>query len=276
MLQALRPAARREGARRGLTGENKTRVWNDNYSNWYVWKHLCCWRVPQAVYDALPDDLSDKAAVLFAVKGMKDRILSIDDTLTDDDYAAVADWVSTKANYSNHDSDGNNWKLKPKPKKAAKKKKAPAADEAEAAEKAVLTEVPVAAAAQRPKKKAKKESAPTSNVGRPAKNENAPPYTDNLPVPGQDGAAAPDCLAGLGKVVVTGFSKKDKEAAENLVLAFGGKKMGSVGKSTGLVLCGLKPGQGKLDKAESLGVRTCDFADFCDMLRDGTIAQLLG
>ena len=81
MLQALRPAARREGTRRGLTEKNKTRVWNDNYSNWYVWKHLCCWRVPQAVYDALPEDLSDKAAVLFAVKGMKDRILSIDDTL---------------------------------------------------------------------------------------------------------------------------------------------------------------------------------------------------
>ena len=274
MLQALRPAARREGTRRGLTEKNKTRVWNDNYSNWYVWKHLCCWRVPQAVYDALPEDLSDKAAVLFAVKGMKDRILSIDDTLTDDDYAAVADWVADKANYSNHDSDGNNWKLKPK--KAAKKKKALAADEAEAAEKAVLTEVPVAAAAQRPKKKAKKESAPTSNVGRPAKNENARPYTtDNLPVAGQDGAAAPDCLAGL-KVVVTGFSKKDKGAAEDLVLAFGGKKMSSVSKNTGLVLCGLTPGQGKLDKAESLGVRKCDFCDFCDMLRDGTIAQLLG
>ena len=199
---------------------------------------------------------------------IRQNVAFASDGLTDEDLREIAEWVSDSANWANHNAEGLCFRGEGKVTTPAKKKRPVAALEPAA-------EAPITP--EKPTKKPKKEGAPSRPgvvLGRPAVNPAAREYTtDNLPVPGQV-AAAPDCLAGR-RVVVTGFSKGEKTPAEDLVLAFGAKKVGSVSKLTALLLCGRTPGSAKLDKASTLGVPNMDFADFCDALRDGSIAKVL-
>ena len=253
-------------------GSLRCGVLNSDYDSYWQFKHLCCWRVPERVYALLPDDLDDTAAVLKAIKKAKDVVISMD-SFEDKDMMKIVEWVKDKANWANHNAEGLCYRGPNKVTTPAKKKR-PAAALEPAAEGPITPEKPKKKAKKAP---AKKEGAPSRSgvvLGRPAVNPAAREYTtENLPVPGQV-AAAPDCLAGL-RVVVTGFSKGEKTPAEDLVLAFGAKKVGSVSKLTALLLCGRTPGSAKLDKASTLGVPKMDFADFCDALRDGSSAKVL-
>ena len=84
--------------------------------------------------------------------------------------------------------------------------------------------------------------------------------------------AAPRAAGGAleGKtVVVTGtLEGLTREEAKALVKEHGGKATGSVSKKTDLVLAGANPGS-KLAKAEKLGVRVVDLAEFMRMLGRG-------
>ena len=255
-------------------GSLRCGVLNSDYNNYWQFKHLGCWRVPERVYEILPDDLDDTAAVLKAIKKAKDVVISMD-SFEDKDMMKIVAWVRDRANWANHNAEGLCYRGPNKvTTPAKKKKKRPAAALEPAAEGPTTPEKPKKKAKKAPAKKEGAPSRPGVVKGRPKVNTAAREYTtDNLPVPGQV-AAAPDCLAGH-RVVVTGFSKAEKTPAEDLVLAFGAKKVGSVSKLTKLLLCGRAPGSAKVDKAATLGVPKLDFADFCDALRDGSIAKVL-
>ena len=105
--------------------------------SYWQWKHLTCWRVPEAVFAELPDDLDDKPAVLEALRRLSKKAyqgpLVLDEKLREESLQEVVAWVSDKANWSNHNVEGvcirkgKTDKCIPAPKKkAAKKRKAKA------------------------------------------------------------------------------------------------------------------------------------------------------
>ena len=113
--------------------------------SYWQWKHLTCWRVPEAVFAELPDDLDDKPAVLEALRRLSKKAyqgpLVLDETLREESLQEVVAWVSDKANWSNHNAEGvcirkgKTDKCIPAPKKKPAKKrkvkaKAPADDAA--------------------------------------------------------------------------------------------------------------------------------------------------
>ena len=110
--------------------------------SYWQWKHLTCWRVPEAVFAELPDDLDDKPAVLEALRRLSKKgyqgPLALDETLSEESLQEVVAWVTDKANWSNHNVEGvcirkgktDKCIPAPKKKKAAKRKpKAPAGDD---------------------------------------------------------------------------------------------------------------------------------------------------
>ena len=117
--------------------------------SYWQWKHLTCWRVPEAVFAELPDDLDDKPAVLEALRRLSKKAyqgpLVLDDTLREESLQEVVAWVSDKANWSNHNVEGvcirkgKTDKCIPAPKKKATAKKRKAKAKAPADDAALIT-----------------------------------------------------------------------------------------------------------------------------------------
>ncbi len=93
------------------------------------------------------------------------------------------------------------------------------------------------------------------------------------PGPGES-SAAKGPLAGLSVVVTGTIDGFSRESAEEAILAAGGKAASSVSKKTAYVVAG--PGAGtKLGRAETLGVRILDAAEFVALLEGGPDAVAL-
>ncbi len=91
--------------------------------------------------------------------------------------------------------------------------------------------------------------------------------TPGHPGPGA-AAAAGGVLAGLTVVATGSLEGFTREGAQEAIIAAGGKAASSVSKKTDFVAAG--PGAGsKLDKAEELGVRIIDAAQFAVLVREG-------
>jgi DNA ligase (NAD+) len=91
--------------------------------------------------------------------------------------------------------------------------------------------------------------------------------TPGHPGPGA-AVAAGGVLAGLTVVATGSLEGFSREGAEEAILQAGGKAGNSVSKKTDFVAAG--PGAGsKLTKAEALGVRIIDAAEFAILLKDG-------
>jgi DNA ligase (NAD+) len=75
-------------------------------------------------------------------------------------------------------------------------------------------------------------------------------------------------LSGLTVVATGSLEGFSREGAQEAILAAGGKAGNSVSKKTDFVAAG--PGAGsKLTKAEQLGVRIIDAAEFAVLLKEG-------
>ena len=95
-------------------------------------------------------------------------------------------------------------------------------------------------------------------------------FTPGHPGPGAAGTADGP-LAGLTVVATGSLEGFTREGAVEAIIAAGGKAASSVSKKTDFVAAG--PGAGsKLTKAEELGVRIIDAAQFAILLRDGPAA----
>jgi DNA ligase (NAD+) len=79
---------------------------------------------------------------------------------------------------------------------------------------------------------------------------------------------APTLLAGVTLVITGTLESFSRDDAKNAVLERGGKVTSSVSKKTSAVVAGASPGT-KLDKAQSLGVRTIDEEGFKRLLAEG-------
>ena len=92
--------------------------------------------------------------------------------------------------------------------------------------------------------------------------------------PAEDTAPRGDTFAAQTICFTGKLEQLDRSAAEEMVMRLGGRAVGSVSKQTTLVVAG--PGAGsKLAKAESLGVRVVDEAEFLEMLPPEVIAALV-
>ena len=97
--------------------------------------------------------------------------------------------------------------------------------------------------------------------------------TPNHPGPGA-AAAADGPLAGLTVVATGSLEGFTREGAQEAIIAAGGKAASSVSKKTDYVAAG--PGAGsKLGKAEELGVRIIDAAQFALLIEGGPAAIAL-
>ena len=76
-----------------------------------------------------------------------------------------------------------------------------------------------------------------------------------------------DKLAGLTIVVTGTLPTLGRKEAEELIIKNGGKPSGSVSKKTSLVLAGEAAGS-KLTKANELGIKVIDEAEFMEMIKD--------
>ncbi|HMK10424.1 MAG TPA: NAD-dependent DNA ligase LigA, partial [Acidimicrobiales bacterium] len=81
----------------------------------------------------------------------------------------------------------------------------------------------------------------------------------------------PQVLAGKSVVVTGTLDAFSREAAEEAIVARGGKSPGSVSKKTTAVVVGREPGAAKLTKAEELGVPILDEAGFVKLLETGEV-----
>ncbi len=88
---------------------------------------------------------------------------------------------------------------------------------------------------------------------------------------GGAGAALPQTLEGKTVVVTGGVPDYTREAAEEAIMARGGKSPGSVSKKTFVLVVGESPGASKLKKAEELDVPTLDAASFQMLLDTGEL-----
>ncbi|MCY4454617.1 MAG: NAD-dependent DNA ligase LigA [Immundisolibacterales bacterium] len=86
--------------------------------------------------------------------------------------------------------------------------------------------------------------------------------------PEPEDEAAPLPLAGEVVVLTGALSAMTRDEARDRLLVLGARVTGSVSKRTTLVVCGENPGS-KRDRAEALGIRTLDEADFLEFL-EGT------
>ena len=81
----------------------------------------------------------------------------------------------------------------------------------------------------------------------------------------------PQILAGKSVVVTGTLDGFSREAAEEAIIARGGKSPGSVSKKTTAVVVGREPGAAKLTKAEELGVPILDEVGFAQLLETGEL-----
>jgi len=81
----------------------------------------------------------------------------------------------------------------------------------------------------------------------------------------------PQVLAGKSVVVTGTLDGFSREAAEEAIVARGGKSPGSVSKKTTAVVVGREPGAAKLTKAEELGVPILDETGFVKLLETGEV-----
>jgi DNA ligase (NAD+) len=70
-------------------------------------------------------------------------------------------------------------------------------------------------------------------------------------------------------IVISGNFSISRDAMKALIASHGGKNSGSISGKTTFLLAGEKPGQEKLKKAESLGVRVIDETEFYTMIPVG-------
>ena len=75
-------------------------------------------------------------------------------------------------------------------------------------------------------------------------------------------------LEGVTVVVTGSLERYSRDSAKEAILQRGGKASGSVSKKTDWVVVGDNAGS-KADKAEQLGVRTLDEAQFVTLLEQG-------
>lgn len=95
-------------------------------------------------------------------------------------------------------------------------------------------------------------------------------FTPGHPGPGA-AAAAGGVLAGITVVATGSLEGFTREGAQEAIIAAGGKAASSVSKKTDFVAAG--PGAGsKLGKAEALGLRIVDAAEFAILVREGPAA----
>jgi DNA ligase (NAD+) len=94
-------------------------------------------------------------------------------------------------------------------------------------------------------------------------------FTGPPPTDGQ--AREPQTLAGMSVVVTGTLSKYNREEAEAVIKARGGKSPGSVSKKTTAVVVGDEPGASKLTKAKDLGVPILDESGFDHLLETGDL-----
>nr|WP_228546054.1 NAD-dependent DNA ligase LigA [Microcella flavibacter] len=95
-------------------------------------------------------------------------------------------------------------------------------------------------------------------------------FTPGHPGPGA-AAAAGGVLAGITVVATGSLEGFTREGAQEAIIAAGGKAASSVSKKTDFVAAG--PGAGsKLGKAEALGLRIIDAAEFAILVREGPAA----
>ena len=94
--------------------------------------------------------------------------------------------------------------------------------------------------------------------------------TPGHPGPGAS-ADAGGVLAGLTVVATGSLDGFTREGAQEAIIAAGGKSASSVSKKTDFVAAG--PGAGsKLTKAEELGIRVLDAAQFAVLVSEGPAA----
>jgi DNA ligase (NAD+) len=87
------------------------------------------------------------------------------------------------------------------------------------------------------------------------------------------GAELPQTLAGKSVVVTGTVADFTREAAEEAIIARGGKSPGSVSAKTFALVVGSEPGATKLRKAEETGVPIVDGARFTELLDTGEIPE---
>jgi DNA ligase (NAD+) len=90
---------------------------------------------------------------------------------------------------------------------------------------------------------------------------------------GPEASGKPQTLAGRSIVVTGTLERHNREEAEAVIKAHGGKSPGSVSKKTTAVVVGEGPGASKLTKAESLGVPILDEAAFEHLLATGELPE---
>jgi DNA ligase (NAD+) len=88
---------------------------------------------------------------------------------------------------------------------------------------------------------------------------------------GPEASGKPQTLAGMSVVVTGTLERYNREEAEAVIKAHGGKSPGSVSKKTTAVVVGEGPGTSKLTKAETLGVPILDEAGFDHLLATGEL-----
>ena len=97
----------------------------------------------------------------------------------------------------------------------------------------------------------------------------------NLTEPGRDALheaqALPQTLDGKSVVVTGTLEGWTREAAEEAILARGGKSPGTVSKKTYALVVGESPGASKVAKAEKVGVPLIDEGHFADLLESGDL-----
>ena len=81
----------------------------------------------------------------------------------------------------------------------------------------------------------------------------------------------PQVLAGKSVVVTGTLEGWSREAAEEAIIARGGKSPGSVSAKTTAVVAGTSPGAAKITKAEEVGVPVVDEAGFAHLLETGEL-----
>ena len=256
--------------------------------------HVTCWRVPQKVWEKLPDPPADVAIFLKAMLEMDAVIFKGFGDLEIDDQRAIVEHMMDKANWTRHDADGK-CNLKRKPKDA----EAPALEgPAKKAKVIDLTgESPVKSETKKAPAKKKKKAAPkqgkaiavVSAAADSAAIEIASPQKERfvIPRPGVGNAVA-GALVLDGKpltVVMTGLFPEigggaglslGKDKTKAMLTSFGAKVTGSVSGKTDILLCGKEPGMSKVTKGRNAGKCTLmGLEGLCEGLRENKVPETI-
>ena len=248
--------------------------------------HMTCWRVPQRVWEKLPDPPADEAIFLKAMLEMDAVIFKGFGDLEIDDQRAIVEHMMDKANWTRHDADGK-CNLKRKPEDA----EAPAL-EGPAKKAKVKSETKKEPAKKKKKKAAPKQGKAIAVVSAAADSaaiEIASPKKERfvIPRPGVGNAVA-DALVLDGKpltVVMTGLFPEigggaglslGKDKTKAMLTSFGAKVTGSVSGKTDILLCGKEPGMSKVTKGRNSGKCTLmGLEGLCEGLRENKVPETI-